>query len=102
MNNEGLQKMKKTILCLLMTGLSSVSGLSQTTKSDDSVLNFGLGSLPLMTDVETRLISPENPTGEKGKGGTAIPDRSHQKQHSYRMAGNEDRYSMDRKRSQHP
>ena len=30
--------------------------------------NFGLGSLPLMSDAQTRSISPENPTGEKGKG----------------------------------
>jgi hypothetical protein len=34
----------------------------------------GLGSLPFLTEAQTRSISPENPTGEKGKGGMAIPD----------------------------
>ena len=38
------------------------------------MLNFGLGNLPYMADIETRMVSPENPTGEKGKGGMAIPD----------------------------
>jgi hypothetical protein len=38
-----------------------------------SALNFGLGSLPLLTDAKTRSISPENPTGEKGKGAMMIP-----------------------------
>jgi len=37
-------------------------------------LNLGLGSLPLMSDARTRSISAENPTGEKGKGGMAIPN----------------------------
>ena len=35
--------------------------------------NFGLGSLPLMSDAQTRSISPENPTGEKGKGAMTVP-----------------------------
>ncbi|MHB8507846.1 MAG: glycoside hydrolase family 172 protein [Candidatus Dormibacteria bacterium] len=34
----------------------------------------GLGNLPLITGARTRSISPENPTGEKGRGGMAIPD----------------------------
>ena len=34
----------------------------------------GLQSLPLLTDAETRSISAENPTGERGRGGMAIPD----------------------------
>ena len=37
-------------------------------------LNPGLGTLPLLTNARTRSISAENPTGAKGKGGTAIPD----------------------------
>ena len=36
--------------------------------------NFGLGTLPLLTRIRTRSVSAENPTGEKGKGGMAIPD----------------------------
>jgi len=34
----------------------------------------GLGALPLLTEARTRSISPENPTGERGKGGMAVPD----------------------------
>jgi len=36
----------------------------------------GLGSLHLLTKAETRSVSPENPTGEKGKGGMAVPSPS--------------------------
>ena len=32
-------------------------------------LNTELQSLPILNNAETRSISPENPTGEKGKGG---------------------------------
>lgn len=35
---------------------------------------FGLGQLPFLTNARTRSISAENLTGEKGKGGMAIPD----------------------------
>jgi hypothetical protein len=38
-----------------------------------SALNFGLGALPLLSGAETRSVSAENPTGEKGKGAMAIP-----------------------------
>jgi len=38
-------------------------------------LGGGLASLPqLRPNVETRMVSPENPTGEKGKGAMAIPN----------------------------
>ena len=37
-------------------------------------LQSGLGSLPLLGHGRTRSISAENPTGEKGKGGMAIPN----------------------------
>jgi hypothetical protein len=33
-----------------------------------------LGSLPLLGGARTRSVSPENPTGEKGKGGMAVPN----------------------------
>lgn len=35
-------------------------------------LNMGLGNLSRMSNAETRSISAENPTGEKGKGGMAV------------------------------
>ena len=34
----------------------------------------GLGSLPFLSDAETRSISAENPNGEKGGGAQAVPD----------------------------
>lgn len=34
-------------------------------------LGLNLGNLPLLSNAKTRSISPENPTGEKGKGGMA-------------------------------
>lgn len=34
---------------------------------------FGLGDLPLLGGARTRSVCPENPTGEKGKGGMAVP-----------------------------
>jgi hypothetical protein len=37
-------------------------------------LGFGLGGLPLLGGARTRSVCPENLTGEKGKGGMAIPD----------------------------
>lgn len=36
--------------------------------------SFGLGALPLLSDAITRSVSSENPTGEKGKGGMAVPN----------------------------
>lgn len=40
---------------------------------------MGMGTLPLLTPARTRSISAENPTGEKGKGGMAIPNPSEPK-----------------------
>src|ERR1039458_7794840 len=42
-------------------------------------LQPGLGTLPLLGQGRTRSISAENPTGEKGKGGMAIPNRTEPK-----------------------
>ena len=39
-------------------------------------LNLGLGSLPLLSEAETRSISAENPTGERGGGAKAAPDHN--------------------------
>ncbi|MBE0652177.1 MAG: DUF2961 domain-containing protein [Bacteroidales bacterium] len=66
--------MKKLILGIILAGLLYPGLFSQTKKTADPMPNFGLGSLPFLMDIETRLVSPENPTGEKGKGGMAIPD----------------------------
>ena len=37
-------------------------------------LGLGLGGLPLLSEAETRSISAENPTGQKGGGARATPD----------------------------
>jgi len=42
--------------------------------NDYERLGFGLGGLPLLGHARTRSVSPENPTGAKGKGGMAVPD----------------------------
>ena len=42
--------------------------------SDFERLGMGLGGLPLLGGARTRSVCPENPTGEKGKGGMAVPD----------------------------
>lgn len=42
----------------------------------DVTVQSGLNSLPILDNSETRSISAENMTGEKGKGGMATPDPS--------------------------
>ena len=67
----------RTLSILLVAALFPCTAVvAQTATGSDPVLNFGLGSLPLMNETETRLVSPENPTGERGKGGMAIPNPS--------------------------
>ncbi len=39
-----------------------------------SFSQFGLSALPLLSNSRTRSISAENPTGEKGAGGMAVPN----------------------------
>ena len=57
------------LLCISLTFI----GCSVTLQS-------GLNSLPLLDNSETRSISAENLTGERGKGGMAFPDPSETKQ----------------------
>lgn len=66
--------MKKLLLIVvaLMFRLASVA--QQPEKFDG--LNVGLGNLSRLSDAKTRSISPENFTGEKGKGGMADPVKS--------------------------
>ena len=40
---------------------------------DFTPLGAGLAGLPLLSGARTRSVSPENPTGEKGKGAMAVP-----------------------------
>ncbi len=52
---------------LLMTG-------NHTLAQEKSLAGFDLSSIYMLNEVETYSVCPENPTGEKGKGGMAIPD----------------------------
>src|SRR5678815_3124494 len=64
--------MKKVLGALLFIGITGVF-ISQTSapKSVYSGLNLNLGNLSRLSRAKTRSISPENFTGEKGKGGMA-------------------------------
>ncbi len=53
------------IICVI------IAGLVYAQKSEFDGLNMGMGNLPLLSKSKTRSISPENLTGEKGKGAMA-------------------------------
>jgi len=55
-------------------GLATVSSISLIGQSRPPSFDFGLANLPFLTDAQTRSVSAENPTGEKGSGGMAIPN----------------------------
>ncbi len=63
---------------LLLVGCQSTTSVSETTSApaEDSFarLHGGLTDLPLLTGAVTRSITPENMTGEKGRGAMAVPD----------------------------
>lgn len=66
--------MKKIYLCLI-AGLFSVSLFAQKQPGFNG-LDMNMGNLSRLSDAKTRSISPENFTGEKGKGGMADPVKS--------------------------
>ena len=61
----------KRIILLLSISLTMYAGYSQPGFNG---LDMNMGNLYRMSDAKTRSISPENFTGEKGKGGMAVPD----------------------------
>jgi len=61
-------KRSLTTLCVLFMAFFSFSELSAQEGKFDG-LHMNIGNLPLLSKAETRSISPENFTGEKGKGG---------------------------------
>ncbi len=61
--------MKTIITCMLLLFVTSVTMAQSNEKFDG--LQTGLSNLFRLSDAETRSISPENFTGEKGKGGMA-------------------------------
>jgi hypothetical protein len=68
--------MKTPTVSLLFSclGMATLGCLCLLAQSGSSAFDFGLANLPFLTDARTRSISAENPTGEKGKGGMAIPN----------------------------
>jgi hypothetical protein len=57
-----------TLLNLAVAALGAVSAFAQFPANS-------LGSLPILTpNAQNRMVSPENPTGEKGKGAMSIPN----------------------------
>jgi len=62
--------MKKAFLCVSLSLLIVFASYSQDDNSFNGVQN-NLGNLFLLSQAKTRSISPENFTGEKGKGGMA-------------------------------
>src|SRR5579875_2442117 len=62
-------------ICLLSGSLLAVA--TAQAPMGDAWQNSGLGSLPHLTpSADSRMVSPENPTGEKGKGAMASPNPS--------------------------
>ncbi len=57
-------------LCLIGVALY---GLSYNAHRSHVVSFPGINSLAILSDAESRSITPENPTGEKGKGAMAVP-----------------------------
>lgn len=58
------------ILSVIAAGLCALTVSAQ----DFNGLDMNLGNLSRLSKAQTRSISPENFTGEKGKGGMAVPD----------------------------
>jgi hypothetical protein len=67
MQKKNITQLTFFVILLIQYGLYSGCNVSQQS---------GLYSLPFLDNSETRSISAENITGEKGKGGMAIPDPS--------------------------
>ena len=55
-----------------LVGLPNLLGQQQSGEQPNQDL-LGISSLPLLRRAETRSISAENPTGERGGGGKAVP-----------------------------
>ena len=58
---------------LLLLAVASVLALGSASAQNFNGLDMNLGNLYRLSDAKTRSISPENFTGEKGKGGMAEP-----------------------------
>src|SRR5690606_22691142 len=75
--------MKK--LCLIACLFLTTSLFAQEQKKF-SGLDMNMGTLSRLSDAQTRSISPENFTGEKGKGGMADPVKDNGKRNAANAA----------------
>jgi hypothetical protein len=62
----------RTILSAAPLLLLCIAPAALAQEATNDVLDSHLGNLYRLSNAKSRSISPENPTGEKGKGGTAI------------------------------
>jgi hypothetical protein len=69
-----MSKKFRTLLTVVVL-FTSFSSLALAEKTEFDGLNMNMGNLHLLSKAKTRSISPENFTGEKGKGGMAIEGR---------------------------
>lgn len=72
MRRKGTRAAFAAALSLFVLGALAFSGQSARDRNAFNGLGMGLGSLPRLSTARTRSISPENPTGEKGKGGMSV------------------------------
>ena len=59
-------------LCVSIVSLVTLFSLTYTGAEDFNGLNMGMGNLSRLSKARTRSISPENFTGEKGRGGMSV------------------------------
>src|SRR5512140_1978604 len=64
--------MSRTVTIAIIAAASLCCAVALFAQADG--FGWGLGSLPLLTGAESRSVSPENPTGERGRGGMAVPN----------------------------
>jgi hypothetical protein len=67
--------MHNNYLIRLIIGAALLTGASAMAQEQFNGLGMNLGNLSRLSQAQTRSISAENPTGEKGKGATAIPPK---------------------------
>ncbi|MET0392991.1 MAG: hypothetical protein ABW019_07605, partial [Chitinophagaceae bacterium] len=73
--------MNKCLLALLLLAALPAGLLAQTPPKFNG-LDMNMGNLSRLSDAQTRSISPENLTGEKGKGGMADPVKDKDKKNA--------------------
>lgn len=59
-------------LFFLFTGLLCICSVRVSSQNKYNGISANMGSIYLLSDAQTRSISPENFTGQKGKGGMAV------------------------------